>query len=326
MKTSMARWIFAFLVGVIVSGGGFNKAGQTGSAHGGKTKVVATFSVLGDFVKNVAGDQVELITLVGPDGDTHTFEPTPSDSVALANADIVVENGAGLEPWLDSLFRSAQSKANRIVVTTGLALLKGDDDDKHDHQAGKKEVGHDQHDRDDFDPHIWHDVKNVMHMVEQIRDGLAKRDPAHAEAYKSNAAAYSKQLEDLDKWVVTQLATIPPANRKLVTNHDTFGYFAHRYGFEVVGTALGSLFTETGDPSAAAFAKLCEAIKATKVPAIFAENLNNAQVMQRLANEAGVKLSPLLYTDALGKPDSEGDTYLKMMRYNVTTIVSQLKP
>jgi zinc/manganese transport system substrate-binding protein len=184
---------------------------------------------------------------VGPDGDTHTFEPTPSDSIALAHADIVVENGVGLEPWLDSLVRSAQSKSDRIIVTKGLALLKGEDDDKHDHQARKKEAGHDQHDRDDFDPHVWHDVKNVMHMVEQIRDGLAKRDPAHAEVYNRNAAAYSKQLEDLDKWVVTQLATIPPANRKLVTNHDTFGYFAHRYGFEVVGTALGSLSTETVD-------------------------------------------------------------------------------
>ncbi len=135
-----------------------------------------------------------------------------------------------------------------------------------------------------------------------------------------------KQLEDLDKWAVVQFATIPPANRKLVTNHDTFGYFAPRYGFEIVGTALGSLSTETGDPSTAAFARLCEAIKAAKVPAIFAENVNNSQVMQRLAQEAGVKLSPLLYTDALGKPGTEGDTYIKMMRFNVNTIVSQLKP
>ncbi len=326
MKTSLARSLLTIFLGTVVSAAGCNKSGPTGFGHGGKPKVVATFSVLGDFLHNVAGDQVELITLVGPDGDTHTFEPTPSDSVALANADIVVENGVGLEPWLDSLYSSAGSKADRIVATKGLALLKGDDDDKHDHQAGKKEADHDQHGHEDYDPHVWHDVKNVVHMVEQIRDGLAKRDPAHAEVYKSNAAAYSKQLEDLDKWVVIQLTTIPPANRKLVTNHDTFGYFAHRYGFEVVGTALGSLSTETGDPSAAAFAKLCEAIKATKVPAIFAENVNNAQVMQRLAKEAGVKLSPLLYTDALGKPDSEGGTYLKMMRYNVTTIVSQLKP
>lgn len=326
MKTSMARWMFAFLLGVIVSGGGCNKAGQTGRAQGGKPRVVATFSVLGDFVKNVAGDQVELLTLVGPDGDTHTFEPTPSDSVALANADIVVENGVGLETWLNGLYNSAQSKADRIVATKGLTLLKGDDDDNHNHEAGKKEAGHDKREHEDYDPHVWHDVKNALHMVEQIRDGLAKRDPAHAEVYNRNAAAYSKQLEDLDKWVVIQLATIPPANRKLVTNHDTFGYFAHRYGFEVVGTALGSLSTETGDPSAASFAKLCEAIKATKVPAIFAENVNNAQVMQRLAKEAGVKLSPLLYTDALGKPDSEGGTYVGMMRFNVNTIVSQLKP
>ncbi len=177
MKTFLARGLLAILLGTVAAAAGCNKGGPTASGHGGKLKVVATFSVLGDFVHNVADDQVELLTLVGPDGDTHTFEPTPSDSVALADADIVVENGAGLETWLDMLYSSAQSKATRVVATKGLALRKGEEEDSHEHQAGKKEASHDKQEHEDYDPHVWHDVKNAMHMVEQIRDGLATAIP-----------------------------------------------------------------------------------------------------------------------------------------------------
>ena len=200
-------------------------------------------------------------------------------------------------------------------------MLRKDKDEK---SSPEKKAPH--HDHEEHDPHVWHDVQNAIHMVEAIRDELVKVDPAHADKYQANAAAYLQQLQDLDKWVVEQVATLPEANRKLVTSHDTFGYFSRRYGFQVVGTALSSFSTEASDPSAADFAKLIEAIKAAKVPAIFAENVQNPKLMQRLAQEAGVKLAPPLYTDALGKEGSEGDTYIKMMRYNVTTIVNSLKP
>jgi len=286
----------------------------------GKIKVVATYSVLGDLVRNVAGDQVELTTLVGGDGDAHTFEPSPKDGVTLAKADLIFENGVGFEAWLDKLHSASRTNARRVVVSKGLKLLEGEDG--HDHKKGEEKHKHD----DEHDPHVWHDVGNATQMVQTIRDELVKADPAHAEVYKANAEAYLRQLRDLDAWVVEQVALVPEAKRKLVTSHDTFGYFANRYGFKVVGTALASFSTEASDPSAAEFAKLCEAIKSANVPAIFAENVQNPKLMKRLASEAGVKLAPPLFTDALGKEGSDGDTYLKMMRHNVGIIVTQLKP
>jgi zinc/manganese transport system substrate-binding protein len=297
---------------------------ESSGARSGKPKVVATFSVLGDLVRNVAGDQVEVTTLVGPDGDTHTFEPTPQDGVSLAKADLLFENGAGLEPWLDGLYKSSQSKARRVVVSKGLKLIEADEEEhKHEPKAVKKDAGGHKH--EDVDPHVWHDVRNAMHIVEVVRDQLAELDPANAEKYKANTAAYIQQLKDLDAWVVQTVATLPESERKLVTSHDTFGYFARRYGFIILGSGLESVSTEASDPSAADFAKLCDAIKAAKVPAIFAENVQNPKLMQRLAKETSVRVAPPLFTDALGKEGSDGDTYLKMMRYNVNTIVTQLK-
>jgi len=274
-------------------------------ARSGKPIVVATFSVLGDLVKIVAGDSVEVVTLVGPDGDAHTFEPTPKDGVSLAEADVIFENGVGFEAWLDKLYSSSKSKAKRVVVSEGLRLRTLENE---------------------HDPHLWHDVKNAIHMVGVIRDKLAEADPPNADKYRANAAAYLDRLNTLDAWVVEKVGTLPKAKRKLVTSHDTFGYFADRYGFEVVGSGLESVSTEASDPSPAAFAKLVGEIKAAKVPAIFAENVHNPKLMERLAKEAGVKVAPPLFTDALGKPGSEGDTYEKMMRYNVSTIMDALKP
>jgi ABC-type Zn uptake system ZnuABC Zn-binding protein ZnuA len=294
------------------------------ATRSGKLKVVATFSVLGDLVHNVAGDQVDLVTLVGPDSDTHTFDPAPTDGVALAKADVIIENVAGLEPWLDGLYKSSQSKARRVVVSKGLKLIEADEEE-HKHEKKTPANGAADHKHEDMDPHVWHDVQNAIHIVEVVRDRLAELDQANAEKYKASAAAYLQQLKELDGWVVQTAATLPASERKLVTSHGTFGYFARRYGFQVLGSGLESVSTEASDPSAAQFAKLCEAIRAAKVPAIFAENVQNPKLMERLAKEAGVRLAPPLFTDALGKPGSEGDTYVKMMRQNVTTIVTQLK-
>jgi len=288
-----------------------------GEKRPGRVRVVATYSVLGDLVKNVAGDIAEVVTLVGPDGDAHTFEPTPKDGVALAEADLIFENGIGFETWLDKLHSSSASKARRVVVTEGLKLRQSEC--RHDHKPGEK------HEHED-DPHVWHDVGNAIHMVGAIRDRLAEADPPNADRYRANAAAYLDRLTALDAWVVEKVATLPKGKRQLVTSHDTFGYFAERHGFEVVGSALESVSTEASDPSPATFAKLIESVRAAKVPAIFAENVHNPKLMDRLAKEAGVRLAPPLFTDALGKPGSEGDTYEKMIRYNVATIVDALKP
>jgi zinc/manganese transport system substrate-binding protein len=280
---------------------------------GGKLKVVVTFSILGDLVQNVGGDRVELHTLVASGMDTHTFDPRPLDGAALADAAVVFENGLGFEPWFDKLFRASGSGALRVIVTDGIlprTMAAGEHGD-----AGGG-----------VDPHAWHDVTNAMHMVERIRDGLAQADPANATTYQANAESYLGQLKELDGWIQAQVATLAPERRKLVTTHDTFGYYAARYGFEVVGTALGSLSTEVADPSAGEIAALVQAIRSAGVPAVFAENVANPRLMQQIAAEAGVTLGPALYTDALGQTGTEGDTYIRMERYNTGAIVSALGP
>ena len=282
----------------------------------GKLRVVVTYSVLGDLVKNVAADCAEIVILVGPDGDAHTFEPTPKDGIGLADADLVFENGIGFEPWLDKLHAASNSKARRVVVTQGLEILEGECN--HNDKVGEK------HEHED-DPHVWHEVQNSIHMVGIICDKLVEADPVNSEKYKTNSTKYLKRLEALDLWVLAQVEILPKDRRKLVTSHDTFGYFANRYGFQVLGTLLSSFSTEASDPSPVTFAKLVDSIKAAKVPAIFAENTQNPKVMERLAHEAGVKLAPPLFTDALGKPGTPGDTYENMIRSNVTTIVDALK-
>lgn len=324
MRTAQRLLLTLALLGSATAAGGGcggKTAGDGGGrfADPGKLRVVATYSILGDLVKNVAGDEAEVVTLVGPDGDAHTFDPSPQDGMTVADAQVIFENGAGFETWLDKLYLSSDSKATRVVVTKGLEFREG----RCNHGPNeKRDPGHKHED----DPHVWHDVRNTIHMVGIIRDRLCEIDPSHADKYRANAAAYLAKLEALHGWVEKEVETLPRDRRKLVTTHETFGYFADRYGFTVAGTVLQSVSTEAGDPSAAEFARLIETVKAAKVPAIFAENVHNPKLTERLAAEAGVKLAPPLYTDALGKPGSSGDTYEKMVRHNVSTIVAALKP
>jgi zinc/manganese transport system substrate-binding protein len=290
-----------------------------------KLPVVASFSILGDLVQQVGGDKVEVRTLVGAGADAHTFEPSPADSAALTRAVLVFENGLGFEPWLERLYAASGSKARRVVVTDGLTALHAEEDEGDGHGQAAKEKDKDDHGHGEQNPHAWHDVRHAQHMVGVIREALAAADPANAAVYRANGDRYLTELQALDTWIGEQVNSLPPERRKLVTTHDTFRYFAVRYGFEVVGTALGAASTEAAEPSAGEFARLVQAIKDAGVPAIFAENVANPRLMERLAHEAGVTLAPTLYTDALGQPGSNGETYVKMMRYNVTTIVDALK-
>lgn len=291
-----------------------------------KLNVVATFSILGDLVRNVGGDRVDLHVLVPAGVDAHTFEPTPADSVALARAALVFENGVGFDAWLDKLDRAAGTKAQRVVVTDGIPLLKADEQANERQPAAKPGEAKPANDRASgkYDPHVWHDVRHAMQMTGRVRDALIQADAANADAYRANADRFLKDLAAIDAWVAEQVGQLPADRRQLITTHDTFGYFAARYGFTIVGTALGSVTTEAGEPSAGEFAKLVGEIKAAGVPAIFAENVSNPKLMERLAREAGVALGPPLYTDALGPPGSDGDSYLKMMRANVTALTSAL--
>jgi len=311
-----------------------SEPGATTATADTPLKVIATFSVLGDLVGNVAGDLVELKTLVPPGADAHTFEPSPADSVALAEAQVVFENGLEFESWLADLVTASGSQAERVSVSEGIDLIEateGDHEEEGDHDEHAEETataGEDEHGDEDehgeFDPHVWHDVNNAIHMVERIRDGLAAADPANADTYRANADTYLQQLKDLDAFVVDRVDTLPAERRKLVTTHDTFGYFARRYGFEIVGTTLGSVSTEVADPSAADIVALVEQIKAVGVPTIFSESIEGGSVTERIAREAGDELAPTLYTDALGEPGSDGETYERMMRYNVETMVMAL--
>ena len=309
------------LLALILAGCG--GGGQEADSKGGPVEVVATYSILGDLVENVGGEGVELTTLVGPNGDAHTFEPAPSDNAELAEADVIFENGLGFEPWLDDLYGSSGSGARRVVVTRNVDTRPVAGEAHAEEHAGG-EHGSEGHGAGETDPHVWHDVNNAVVVVESVRDALSEADPENAAAYEKNTEEYTSELEALDADVRRQVESIPEENRLLFTSHDTFGYFAARYGFEV-DTALASASTETGDPSAGETAELVEEVEASGVPAIFGENVSDPGVMEGIAAEAGVELAPPLYTDALGGPGSGGGTYARMVRYNVSTMSEALQ-
>jgi len=285
-------------------------------ADAGKLKVVATISIIGDWVHQVGGNDISLTTLVGPDGDPHEYQPVPSDSMTLSDAAIIFENGVGLESWLPKLCDAAQPRAQRVVVTRGIDVRHVPD------AEGARPNGRD----DDRDPHAWQNVKNAIVCVGNIRDALAQADPAHAPAYRARAEDYDRQLEALDAYIAQQINSLPQDRRKLVTSHDAFGYFGQRYGVDISRSALESVTTEAADPSAMQLAAVVDQIKAAGVPVIFRESMQNPKLIDQIASDAGVKVGPPLYSDALGAPGTDGDTYLKMMRYNADVLVNALKP
>ena len=297
MQKSFHFLLSIFIIGMLTS------CSSSGPRTASTPTIVTTFSVLADMAHQIAGDTATVTSLVPLNGDAHVFEPTPANGVALVNATAVIELGVGFEPWFADLYASSGSHATRITASNGVAP----------HQAGGE-----------VDPHIWHDVANAIMMAQTIRDGLITAMPDQRAVITANAERYIADLHALDNDIMTQIARIPVAQRKLVTSHDTFGYFAARYGFTIVGTGLGSVTTESSDPDAQSLIKLITAIKASAVPAIFVENMSNPKVMEQIAQSAGVRIAPALYTDALGDANSEGATYISMMRYNVRTIVTAL--
>jgi len=289
-------------------------SGLPPKAPGQPLRVIATFSILGDMVRNVGGEQIELTVLAGSGMDTHTYAPIASDAVALAQADVVIENGLEFEPWLDDLYTSSGSRASRVAVSTGVeVIVEGGSRDAQETSASFGVV----------DPHIWHNVANAIVMVRNISDALAGADPTNAAYYQANADAYIARLAELDEWIVAEVELIPPANRVLVTTHDTFGYFADRYGFQVVGTIL-PVSTEGASPSAQELASLVQAIQEAGAPAIFADSVASNGLLNQVANEAGVGVVASLFTDALGPAGSAAATYLDMMRFHVATMVEAL--
>ena len=284
--------------------GGWPTVAQTPAADA-KLPVVATFSVLGDLVAAVGGDLIDLHTIVDAGVDAHTFEATPANAIALSEARIVYAIGLGFEPWLAQLAEGGDGAFPVVELSDGLDLIAGAEDGQ------------------ELDPHVWLDVQNAIAMTDAIERSLSEADPANAAAYAANADASRAALEALDEWIVEQVATLPEDRRKLVTSHDTFRYFARRYGFELIGSVQG-LSTEEGEPSAMEIAQLTDEIRNAGAPVVFAENVSNPALVESVAREAGVKLGPPLYTDSLGPAGSDGATYDGMMRHNVSAIVSAL--
>jgi len=262
--------------------------------------VVASFSILGDFVREVGGSGVALSTIVGPDGDAHVYEPTPGDGRKLSKARLVFVNGFGFEGWIDRLIAASKTKAKIVTVSAGVAPRQGG--------AG-------------LDPHAWQDVAFARRYVENIRDALVAADPARAKLFEANAAAYLTKLEALDHEVAAALNAIPKDRRRVVSTHDAFGYFGARYGIEFI--APQGVSTEA-EASARDIARIIDAVKREKVEAVFLENIADPRLVQRIAAETGAKIGGALYSDALSDAKGPAPDYIGMVRHNVKELTEAL--
>lgn len=274
----------------------------------GKALVVVTSTpLLADLVRQVGGDRVKVRAILPADADPHEYEPTPRDMAAIEDARLVVVHGLQLDAWAQDLVKESETDALVIVATEGVPTLKV--------PGGEFKQG---------DPHVWFDPTNVEIMSRNIAAALTKIDPAGTASYAARRDAYIANLQALDRWIKADIATIPPLQRKLVTNHDAFGYYVHRYGLTFVGAVIPSLDTNT-EPSAKQTAELIDKIKAQHVPAIFTEASINPKLERQIGKDAGVKVVPNLYGDNLGKPGSGADTYIGMMVTDTTIIVDNLR-
>lgn len=281
-------------------------AAQSATARSEPPTVVASISILADFVRAVAGERVQVISIVPVGGDPHTYEPVPSDARKLARAQIVFRNGLGLERWLDRLIGADQSARPVVSLTDGLRPIV---------EASGTYKGQP-------DPHLWMDPTYAIHYVRRAERALSQRFPQHAAEFARNAQGYVEQLTQLDQEFKQQLATVPPMRRRLVTTHDAYRYFCTRYGFELVASIWG-ISTET-EPSAAEVGAIVNAVRASGVPTVFVETTINPKLMQRIAVDAKVRVGRPLYGDSVGASGSGADTYIGMMRSNLRSIVDGL--
>jgi zinc/manganese transport system substrate-binding protein len=266
----------------------------------GRLNVVASFSILGDFVRNVGGDRVSVTNLVGPDGDVHVYAPAPADARKIADAKLVVVNGFGLEGWLARLVQSAGGKADIVTATNGIAPLK---------------LG------TDADPHAWQSVVNAKVYVANIRDALITADAASTEVFRANAADYLTKLDALDREVREAVAQIPQGHRKVISSHRAFGYFAAAYGVEFIAP-LG-VSTES-EASARDIAGIIGQIRSAKIPAVFLENISDPRLISRISAETGARIGGTLYSDSLTGEKGDAPTYIDMVRHNIKALTRAL--
>lgn len=279
------------------------------SAHAAKIKAVASFSIIGDMVKNVGGDLVEVKTLVGANQDAHVFEASPEDAKAVSGASIVFVNGLGFEGWLDKLIRASEYKGLIITTSTGITPLPL----KHNENS--------HHHDDEVDPHAWQSLGNGIVYITNISNALSALDADNAKIYKANADKYIASLKQLDAEIKEQLETIPASKRKVITSHDAFSYFGKEYGVEFL-TASG-VSTED-EPSAKTIAALVQQMRDNKVRALFIENISDKRILEQIKKDSGGFIGGTLYSDALSTDNMPANTYYNMFEHNLTTLLEGL--
>jgi ABC-type Zn uptake system ZnuABC Zn-binding protein ZnuA len=288
-----------------------NNASLTGNETSLKVLAVETF--LADIAQNVAGNRVTVESLIPLGLDPHAFEPTPQDVQKIAESTVLIVNGAGLETWLTKTLENAGGQRQVIAASSGLTSRTAREGEETVTTGTEK-----------GDPHFWLDPILVVKYVENIRDGLIAADPAGKDIYTKNAMDYIAQLNALDAWIKTQIAQLPAEHRLIVTNHESFGYFADRYGFKIIGTIVPSVSSDAS-PSAQELARLVDQIHKTGAVAIFLETGASPQLAEQVSSETGVKVVTRLYSHSITEPGGKAPTYIDMLKYNVNLIVEALK-
>jgi zinc/manganese transport system substrate-binding protein len=275
-------------------------------------KAVASFSILGDLVKQVGGDRVSVDVLVGPGSDAHVFQPTPSQARLVGQAQVVFSNGLGFEGWMSRLLNTAAYKGRHVVVSQGIKPLKAEEE-AHDHKGG--------HQHGEADPHAWQSVTNAMTYVGNIAKGLCQADAAGCDSYQRNAATYTAELKALDTEIKAAWATIPATQRKVITSHDAFGYYAKAYGVNFL--APQGVSTES-EASAKGVAQLVRQIKKEKINALFVESISDPRLIEQIGRETGIKPAGELFSDSLSDARGQASSYVAMMRANTQTLTQAI--
>ncbi|SHF12686.1 zinc/manganese transport system substrate-binding protein [Kaistia soli DSM 19436] len=291
-------------------------AGLSSSAFAAdKLKVLASFSVLGDLAAEVGGDHVDVTTLVGPNGDAHTFEPSPQNAKALGEAAVLVENGLGLEHWMQRLVAASSFKGETVIASKGVTprLWQGDADEAEELEKNT--------DGKAIDPHAWQDPRNGILYVNNIVAGFSAADPPHASDYRRNGDALNEQLTTIHDRLAAEFGKLPEARRRIVTSHDAFGYFGAAYDIQFI--APEGLSTEA-DVSAADVAKIIRQVKNENIQAIFVENITDPRLISQIARESGVKVGGELFSDALSPVDGPAPTYVKMFLNNESQLLTAM--
>ena len=322
-------------------------AGPAAAQSSERIPVVATFSILGDMVERIGGERVDVTTLVGPDGDTHVYQPTPADARAVSEAQVLVVNGLEFEGWLERLTDSSDFDGVRVVATRGIepiAFEEGEDhhegeehaegeehverethadgeheEDEHDGEDHAEAEGHDHHGA--FDPHAWQSLDLAVTYVDNITAALARTDPENATRFYRNRAAYVAEIETLDAEIREIVASLPTERRTVVTSHDAFQYLGRDYGLTFL--APQGLSTES-EASAQDVARLIERMRDEDISAVFVENITDPRLLEQIANETGANIGGTLYPGALSGPDGPASTYLDLVRHNATTLAQAL--